>query len=173
MKENFFNKIKQEVKKGVVIGAVTTASILPSKNLEAQNRQSDLPRKNQTEQSMEKVNKTQWETDAMNRIKSDINQLKTKEDVITFELSILRPFVYNIGMIGAEKEAQSNYSFEEYKKMFLDIHEIEKTFNSIEKKFNIEQARGVLNEIMDMKYILEMRTSYSKFHEYKKLHNLE
>ena len=76
-------------------------------------------------------------------------------------------------MIGAEKEAQSNYSFEEYKKMFLDIHEIEKTFNSIEKKFNIEQARGVLNEIMDMKYILEMRTSYSKFHEYKKLHNLE
>lgn len=169
-KEGIVNNIGKLGKK-IVLGAAIVGATLTAEKASSQttpDRQNE-----QTEHSIEETNKMKWETETMKRLKDDIKELKTERDINTFELLILRPFMYNIGMLGAEKEVKSDYSLEQYKKMFLDIKEIEKTFESIEKKFNVEQTGGVSSEIIHLKQILEMRTSYSGFHEYKKLYNLE
>lgn len=124
-------------------------------------------------QELKDQSKIDWAFEAMNKLNNDANKLKTAEDVAVFERLIIKPFVYNIGMMSEGKEVKSNYSMEEYEEILSCVKTIEKKFEEIEEKFNVTRSGGVYNNIEYLKKILTMRTSYSGFHEYKGLYNLE
>ncbi|MFZ2072462.1 MAG: hypothetical protein WA101_01865 [Minisyncoccia bacterium] len=169
-KKKGFVKNLGKLGRKIALGTALLGATFATEKATAQNQ---TAQKRPTEQSIEKNNKMQWETEVMNKMKNDINKLKTKEDIATFERLTLSPFMNNLGILGKYKEVESNYSFEEYQKMLLDMQEVVKTFESIEKKFNFERTGAMQSEIIHLLHILDMRTSYSSFHEYKKLNNLE
>jgi hypothetical protein len=173
LENSSFSGLGEKFKKyGRILSIATMISIAIAAGSEQANAQSPtMP--NPTEKSMEHTSKIKWADESMNRMKTDINELKTNEDVVVFERIVIKPFIYNIGMLSEGKEVQSNYSLEEYKKILLDVQEMKKTFGSIEKKLNVEGFASAHDNIEYLIKILNMRTSYSGFHEYKKLYNLE
>jgi hypothetical protein len=167
--KNTFLDTVGKISRKVVLGAALASATMATENVSAQTG----TKINKTEQSTEHTSKTDWAEKSMNRMKSELTQLSTANDVIVFQRETIKPFLYNIGMLSEGKEIQNNYSIDEYKKLLSDVENIKKTFEDLEKRLHVEDQNNIDNNIEYLIKILKTRTSYSGFHEYKKLHNLE